>query len=265
MENESSGDVLGAADAPYITSLAEKYASALSYQDALVHPSEPNYIWMIAGENFGILDDDDPVSHHIASTSHLADQMDAAGITWKAYEESMGTPCKFISDYPYRPKHNPFVYFDDLVSWNGDVGTASARCQAHVVDYAQLDDDLAHNTVPRYVFITPNMKDDMHDTNVAYGDRWLAANVPKILASPAFQHGGVLFLTWDEGSSESDNPPMVVISPLAKPGYRSYEGLNTSSFLATVEKILGLDVLPCDPEPQSVTTMDDLFTAPLPS
>jgi phospholipase C len=264
MENESQSDVLGSGDAPYINSLAAQSAVALGYRDALVHPSEPNYIWMAAGENFGILDDDDPVSHHIASTSHLVDQLEAAGISWKAYQESMGTPCTFVSTSLYKAKHDPFIYFDDLVSWNGTTGTATPRCQEHVVDYSELATDLASGDVPRYVFITPNIKNDMHDTNVATGDRWLAANVPQILASKAFQDGGVLFLTWDEGSLQSDNPPMIVVSPLAKKGLRNYAKLDTSSYLKTVERILGVDALPCDPSPETISTMDALFTAPLP-
>jgi phospholipase C len=265
MENESQYDVLGSKNAPYITSLANDYAAALGYQDALVHPSEPNYLWMIAGENFGVLDDNDPASHHFSTTSTLPDQLDAAGVSWKVYQESMGTPCKFVSQYPYAAKHNPFIYFDDMVSWNGSTGTATPRCQEHVVDYSQLDADLASGDMPRYVFITPDLKDDMHDTNVATGDKWLAAQVPKILASPAFQDGGVLFLTWDEGSLQRDNPPMIVISPLAKKGLRSYTKFDTSSYLKTVERILGVDALPCDPSPGAVATMDELFTAPLPS
>ena len=38
------------------------------------------------------------------------------------------------------------------------------------------------------------MIDDMHDGSVAQGDAWLAREVPKILASDAFNNGGVLFL-----------------------------------------------------------------------
>ena len=63
------------------------------YHDAFVHPSEPNYFWMVAGQNFGILDDGDPAAHHIPAQSHIADQLELAGLTWKAYQESMGAPC----------------------------------------------------------------------------------------------------------------------------------------------------------------------------
>ncbi|HVR01906.1 MAG TPA: alkaline phosphatase family protein, partial [Polyangia bacterium] len=47
MENQSRGAVIGnMTQAPYINSLAAKYAVANGYHDSYVHPSEPNYIWM---------------------------------------------------------------------------------------------------------------------------------------------------------------------------------------------------------------------------
>jgi len=271
MENKSQGEILDGSEAPYIKSLAASGAVARGYTDAFVHPSEPNYIWMVAGENFGILDDDAPAGNHIASTSHIVDQMEMAGIDWGAYMEGMGEPCGVESNYPYEPKHNPFVYFDDINGWDGKTFTKPARCMEHVVDYAELDTDLAADALPRYVFITPNMENDMHDGSIADGDVWLSRELPKILASTAFKEGGVVFLTWDEGATRStsnwsadDDPPMIVISPLAKAGYVSEEPYDTSSYLKTVQAILGLDPLPCDAAPADVSTMDDLFSAELP-
>ena len=261
MENHSQGDILGNKDAPFINSLAQQNAVAAGYRDNLVHPSEPNYIWMVAGENFGVLDDSDPTSHHLDSRSHIADQIDAAGLTWKAYMESMGQPCGLTGQYPYEPKHDPFVFFDDINGWDGQRFQSSARCTSHVVDYSQFDADLASGSIAKYVFITPNMIDDMHDGSVADGDAWLSREVPKILASDAFNNGGVLFLTWDEGGGypQSDDPPMIVISPHAKRGYVSQTPFNASSYLKTVEKILGVQSLPCSQEADSVQSMDELF------
>ena len=272
LENKSASQILSGSSAHYLQSLAHDYALARGYRDSLVHPSEPNYIWMVAGENFGILDDGPPAAHHIASTSHLADQIEQAGLTWKSYQESMGEPCTIVSNYPYEPKHDPFVYFDDVVGWDGQNLMRQDRCRQHVVDYAQFGKDLAAGALPDYVFITPDMKHDMHDGSIADGDAWLSREVPRILASPAYQNGGVLFITWDEGSgksvtdwSQDDDPPMIVVSPLVKKGYSSNTFYDTSSYLKTVQRILGLESLPCDPAPDEVNTMDELFTVPLPA
>jgi hypothetical protein len=264
MENHSASEILGPGGPPYINSLAAQGAVAAGYHDPLVHPSEPNYLWMTAGENFGILDDNTPVAHPVACTAHIADQIEQAALDWRAYEESMGTPCNLNAAYPYEPKHDPFVFYDDLNGWDGQQFQASTRCTQHVVDYSELATDLTAGTVPKYVFITPNMVDDMHDGSVQQGDAWLQAQVPKILASPAYKNGGVLFLLWDEGSNSGDDPPFLVVSPLAKAGYVSHTDYDTSSYLKTVEAILGLQPLPCDPSPDSVPLMSDLFSAALP-
>jgi hypothetical protein len=268
MENHSRGDILGSSAAPYINALAKANAVANGYHDPFVHPSEPNYFWMVAGENFGVLDDADPSAHHLDSTSHIADQAELADLTWKSYQEGMGAPCALVSHDRYAAKHNPFVYFNDINGWDGTQFHADPRCTEHVVDYSQLDTDIAANSVPRYAFITPNLDNDMHDGSVERGDTWLSNELPKIMATEAYKSGGVIFLLWDEGSGGSlggsaDDPPFIVISPMAKQGYISTASYDTSSYLKTVQKILGVDLVPCAKDPAAVSSMDELFTASL--
>lgn len=265
MENHSRGDILGNGDAPFINQLASQNAVAEGYHDSFVHPSEANYLWMVAGENFGILDDSDPASHHLDSTSHLADQIERAGLSWKTYQEGMGAPCGLTSHGRYAAKHDPFVYFDDINGWDGTQFNPSPRCTDHVVDYAQLDVDLANNALPKYVFITPDLDNDMHDGSIAQGDAWLARELPKLIGTDAFNQGGVIFLLWDEGGGypSGDDPPFIAISPNAKPGFRSTVDYDTSSYLKTVETMLGVAPLPCDAAASTVPAMVDLFSVQL--
>jgi hypothetical protein len=266
MENKSRGDIVGNKKAPYINSLIKQGALLAGYHDSYVHPSEPNYLWMVAGQNFGILDDDDPKKHSIDSSSHLADQLELAGITWKAYQESMGDPCGLTSHGRYAAKHNPFVYFDDINGWDGTKFQTSQRCIEHVVDYSQLDADIAAKALPKYAFITPNLDNDMHDGSIAQGDLWLSQELPKIMATDAYKNGGVIFLLWDEGSGTlgpGDDPPFIVISPNANAGMTSKVEYDTSSFLKTVENILGVEPVPCDPNRAEVKAMSDAFSVPL--
>ena len=107
------------------------------------------------------------------------------------------------------------------------------------------------------------MTNDMHDGSIAQGDAWLAAEVPKILGSDRFKQGGVLFLLWDEGSSQGDDPPFIVVSPDVKAGFVSQADYDTSAFLKTTQAILGIEALPCDPQPDTVSIMSDLFTVPV--
>ena len=265
MENKSRREILGPGGPRFIHELAHGGAVAVNYHDTFVHPSEANYLWMVAGQNFGVLDDDDPISHHLDSTSHLVDQIEHAGLSWKAYQESMGAPCGLTSHGRYAAKHDPFVYFNDVNGWDGTAFHPARRCAAHVVDYSELDTDLARHALPRYVFITPNLDHDMHDGSIARGDAWLARELPKLLASDAFTRGGVIFLLWDEGGGTpaADDPPFLAISPNARSGFISHASYDTSSYVKTVQAVLGLDELPCAASASAIPAMDELFTVPL--
>jgi phosphatidylinositol-3-phosphatase len=264
MENHDRTQILGNPAAPFINQLAQSGAIAAGYHDSFVHPSEPNYIWMIAGENFGILNDDDPhPGTAIASQSHLADQLELAGLTWKSYQESMGAPCGLQSHGLYAVKHNPFAYFADINGSDGSAFHPGARCTDHIVDYAQLPVDLASGALPDYVFITPNLVNDMHNGTISDGDAWLAHEVPPILASGAYQNGGAVFVLWDEGSGGGDNPPFIVASPGARAGFVSKVDYDTSAFLKTTQAMLGVESLPCVLAPTAVPIMSDLFTQPM--
>lgn len=273
IENHSASQIFGNfgnsmfknPQAPFLNKIAKQYAVAGAYHDTYVHPSEANYLWMASGENFDILDDDDPKSHSLDSTSHIADQIEDAGLTWKTYQESMGAPCGLKSHGRYAAKHNPFVFFSNINGWDGTKFQPSQRCIDHVVDYSELDKDIAAGTVPDYVFITPNLDNDMHDGSVNDADRWLEREITKIMATDAYKQGGVIFVLGDEGGGfpAKDDPPFIMISDLAKKGYVSMVDYDTSAYLKTVQTLLGLAPLPCDPERDAVPVMNDLFETPL--
>src|SRR5213076_184440 len=69
------------------------------------------------------------------------------------------------------------------------------------VPFPVLDADLRTGQLPAFSFVTPNLCHDMHDCSVATGDRFLSSLVPPLLRS--LGPGGVLFITWDEGSTDS--------------------------------------------------------------
>jgi len=232
MENEESSSLIGNSAAPYINGLANSYGLATQYY-GVSHPSLPNYLALTAGSTFGIASDS--TTCWVGATN-LADQIEAGGRSWKAYLEGMPSAC-FVGDaYPYMQKHNPWIYYNDI-------RTNAARCAAHVVPFTQLGTDLAGGSVPNYVWITPNMCNDMHDCSIATGDTWLRNQVPAILNSAAFRNGGVLFITWDEGSTNAGcctnaaggRIVTLVISPLARTGFQSSVAETHYSLLRTIE------------------------------
>jgi hypothetical protein len=262
MENHNWSSIKGSASAPYINSLLAGAARAEAYYNPpSLHPSEPNYLWLEGGQSFGVANDANPATNHVASHEHLAYLLDQAGISWRAYEEDIsGTTCPLVGTGKYAPKHDPFVFFDD------ETGGASATdpgCIAHNRPYTELAGDLTAGTVARYNFITPNLCHDMHDTcpptsnQVKQGDDWLAAEVPNILASKAYQDGGVLFITWDEAGSGDGPIGIIVLSSLAKAGYSNTIRYSHSSTLRTLEEVFG--VAPMLGDAASATDLSDLF------
>jgi phosphatidylinositol-3-phosphatase len=188
MENEEFADIIGSPDAPYINSLARAYALERSMY-AITHPSLPNYLALTGGSTFGI---DSDCTDCVVHATSIVDQLDSARLSWKAYMQDLPHPCfTGAGAGDYAKKHDPFAYYTRIVH-------DPARC-ARIVPLSQLAVDERTRSLPRYIWITPNLCNDMHDCDVQTGDRFLAKLVPPLLSTLGPR--GLLFITWDEGSS----------------------------------------------------------------
>ena len=257
MENHSYNQIIGSSAAPYTNSLAATGGLATNYF-GVAHPSLPNYLALTGGSTFGITSD---CTTCWVSAPNIADNLESAGSSWKAYEESMPSPCFVGDSYPYVQKHDPFIYFNDI-------RTNSSRCQSHVVPYAQLASDLNSTaTTPNYAFITPNMCNDTHDCSIGTGDSWLQQQVPQILSSPAFaiQHS-LLALTWDEDDFSGTNQvPLILVGSGVGTGVKSSTAYDHYSLLHTFEAARGAATLSSNDA--GATVMSDFISAsppPLP-
>jgi hypothetical protein len=274
MENHNWSQIAGNSNAPFINdSLLPMSSYATRYYNNLggLHPSEPNYLWLVSGYNFNIWDDADPSAHNISSHQHLMRLLDEADISWRAYQEDATDACPMTSTGLYAAKHDPFVYFTDVTN-------DQSYCAKHLVSLAALDQTLTAtcpDTIPRFNFITPNLCNDMHgaagcptEDPVAVGDAWLAQYIPKIMASPVYQEGrAAIFITWDE-----DEPPacadqpygdcpigMIVVSPLARGhGYHNSIYYTHSSLLLTLQEIFGVAHRPLG-DAANWVNLSDLF------
>jgi len=233
MENKERGDIIGNSAAPYINQLATTYSQGAN-NHGVSHPSLPNYLAMISGDTWGITTDCSPTDPACSfDVPSLPDQIEAAGKIWKGYMESMPAPCSLSGTTLYDIGHDPFVYFLPIKN-------NTSRCNSHVVNLDQLDVDLAAGMVPNFVFITPNACHDMHNCDVSGGDQWLSGYLPRILNAPAYQQDGVLFLIWDEGTTDANTIPFVLISPLGRRGFLSNLFENHYNMLRTIEDAWGL-------------------------
>ncbi|MCA9524069.1 MAG: phosphoesterase [Myxococcales bacterium] len=270
LENHDWSEIKDSDSAPYINkTLLPIGAHAEQYKNPTdLHPSEPNYIWLEAGDNLGITDDKDPGSHHLSTTDHLVTQLVNAGFTWKVYAEGIsGDDCPLVSSGLYGAKHVPQLYFDDVTDNNS---SSSQYCIDHVRPFSELESDLANNKVADYNFLVPDLCNDMHggfNTTCPYvisdlvkiGDTWLSKQVPKILDSDVFKASGVLFIVADEGSNSiSDGPiPFIALGTNVKPGYAGNVYYDHSSLLRSIETIFGLPYLRAA---KTATDISDLFT-----
>jgi phosphatidylinositol-3-phosphatase len=230
MENEEYGDVVRSGATPYINSLARRYALATRMY-ATTHPSLPNYLALTGGSTFAV--DSDCTGCAVHATS-IVSQLAHARLSWKAYMEDLPHPCfGGASAGGYAKKHNPFAYYP---------GVPCSR----VVPLSSLARDERARALPRFIWITPNLCHDMHDCGPAAGDRFLSRLLPPLLRS--LGRGGLLFLTWDEGSSDDGccrlasggHIATIVAGPGARPGARMRAPADHYSLLQTVEDVLGL-------------------------
>ena len=142
----------GNPQAPYVNeTLLPRYAHATDFRDPLPisAPSEPHYVWMEAGTNVfpdhTFKSDREPERENsTASGAHLVNQIEAAGLSWMTYQEGItgaAGACPVEEDGNYAPKHNPFIFFQDV---SGDPPSSSAkRCAAHARPYHDFAGDLA--------------------------------------------------------------------------------------------------------------------------
>jgi hypothetical protein len=265
LENQSESATFGNPSAdPYLAQTVPSLGAFLPDYYATGHVSNDNYISLVSGQAPNVQNQSDcqiydqfigvgpvvsgtgtPLDGQAigtgcvfpASVPSIADQLAAAGDSWKGYMEDMGNvPSResavcghpalnsqdgtqsAVSGDGYVARHDPFVYFQ------GITGNA-AYCNSHVVPLGSpsgalpatappgttgLATDLSNGTSPSLSFIVPDVCDDGHDfpcTNeatpgtsaVADMDAFLQTWVPKIMASPAYSDG-LIVITFDEGA-----------------------------------------------------------------
>jgi phosphatidylinositol-3-phosphatase len=243
-ENKGYQASLGTCSAdPYYCSLAAAYATDTSWF-GISHPSAPNYVSMVSGATQGVSSDCTPPGCGPFNVPSLGGQLTAAGIPWRAYMESMAAPCSSSgSTGLYAEKHNPFLYFNDV--------RAASNCATVDVPYpgaAGLVSALTGPGAPDFVWITPNLANDMHNGSVSAGDAWLKANLAPVLASSWFAGANAtVIVTMDENDAQSTpgggQVPMVVISSSSHGvGVVSSHG-NHFGTLRSIEEEFGLGLL----------------------
>jgi hypothetical protein len=230
---------------PFEEHLRQTYAFANNYY-AICHPSAPNYLSITSGNPWQCGSD----LYNIYSTTDLGTLVDKAGLTWMAYDESMPKACDTVSSGLYAVRHNPFVFYSDVV-------TNKTFCRAHVVNSATFNSSAASGTLPALSFYTPNLCDDGHNycgtgvndaaNRVKQSDAWLKKWLSPLLNDSVFSDS-VFLITYDE-SLNSDagyngtaggKVYFVAVSPDVRAGYTYTSNASQYNLLTTTEWLLGL-------------------------
>jgi phosphatidylinositol-3-phosphatase len=188
-ENEGYSNIIGSSKAPYINSLASTHASATKWY-GLTDSSLADYVALISGTTGSY------------SSPTLVGELATSGISWKAYMEGMPSACYTGPGVgSYAKVHNPFVHFKSITS-------NTAQCD-RIVPFAGsggFASDLTGNTAPSFMFVVPNVCDDMHSScssmnKIKQGDQWLKANLPTVFGSQWYMNGGIVIITWDSATT----------------------------------------------------------------
>ncbi|HEY2704609.1 MAG TPA: alkaline phosphatase family protein [Candidatus Dormibacteraeota bacterium] len=242
MENQEYGAVIGSGAAPYINSLATSYAAATSWF-AVQHNSPTDYLALISGSTQNL-----PATPPPYSTLTVVDELAGEGIGWRAYMEDMPSACfRGGGSGGYVKYHNPFMYFSSIVN-------TPSQCNSIVPFATNFASDLGAGTAPPFLFVVPSLCNDMHDSclplgnPVAQGDQWLRTQLPTVLQSSWYRSGGVVVITWDEGTTRAGinqgsggHVPTVVISADAHLAYT--QAGDHYGTLRAIEEVYGVGLL----------------------
>ena len=234
-ENHARDHVIGDPNMPFLNMLAHRYGQATDYF-GVTHTSEPNYIAVTSGSNWDVNNDNGwyPTSTSTAVNhydhTNIVDLLERRHISWAAYMEAMpragylGDFWPSSADPLYASKHDPFILYND-------VRNNPAR-RGQIKPYTELSHDLNSPHAPRYVWISPDLCNDMHggadnpikghpetpcprantpgDANdealKAKADAFLRTTVHTIVNSRAWTRNSVLFVTADETDFDAAKP-----------------------------------------------------------
>jgi hypothetical protein len=264
-ENHSFTDVIGNPAAPNLNALASTYGVATNYF-GVTHPSEPNYVALLGGSPFKIQDDNPYYVNRIAAPS-LISQLDHAGISWKAYLQSLPHPGYQGICYPancngepdkdplYVSKHNAIPNFTTSLN------PADWSRQVPIV---QLAADLRTGKVPAFNWVVPDECRDQHGDPpycidggnpgdpqdqrlMALGDQYLGQLVAQITSARFWAKGNnAIDIVYDEGDDNAHGGGRVANVVVTSHGPRHLKDpafYSHYSLLQTIQRNFGVHCL----------------------
>jgi len=217
-ENTSRHQIT-ADNSPYTIGTLKPESAWLTNYFALTHFSEANYVGMTSGQFTSCQQFDYSAASCHQDVDNLFAQLDAAGVSWLGWMESMPSPCTLVSTGSpkdlnhYGAKHNPPIFYDGIEGSNGQwTDPATGECLTKDIptggtgpnDMSAFDAAVASGGTARFNLVVPNECEDAHDNcpgaggRIAQFDRFLQREIPTIQAGDP---DALILVTFDEGKS----------------------------------------------------------------
>jgi len=103
------------------------------------------------------------------------------------------------------------------------------------VNSDDLDNDIMKNSFPQYMYFTPDINNDAHDTDIMFAGEWLSLFLDKRYKSlpPRI----VIVVTWDEDDYIGTNQIFtILLGDIVKPGSQDNLHYTHFSILKSVEE-----------------------------
>ncbi|KAJ7483479.1 phosphoesterase family-domain-containing protein [Mycena latifolia] len=173
---------------------------------SVTHPSEPNYVAALGGDFFGMHDDN---MYHIPSNiSTVIDLLEEKRVSWATYQENMPEDAYYGFTYTatnygdssaapytyYVRKHNPLIVYDSI--------SQDAARVKNIRTFNDFANDVVNGTLPQWVFVTPNMVNDAHDTTIDFAASFLEYwFIPLLTDKRVNNERTLILLTFDENET----------------------------------------------------------------
>jgi hypothetical protein len=239
MENTDYSQFAASPAMPELNQMAHEYAD-FTQAYGWHYPSLPNYLELLAGSDMGVASDCDITDKGCSNFHHkkIINQLEAAGLTWRAYYQGDKAGCyqgDGSGNYPYW--HNSFRYFADF----------KTQC-VHISNFKPLLSDLSKPEPPDFNWVVPDLVNSGGDNGTMNsGDSWLAGELPKIMATRWYRGDGQIVIIFDTGYNDSGGNggasgghiPLVVISAHDRGMGTIATPVNTAGVLRSIEHAYG--------------------------
>ncbi|HLQ21130.1 MAG TPA: alkaline phosphatase family protein [Nitrososphaerales archaeon] len=219
-------------DIPYYWALAKNYTLFDNYFTSVMGPSLPNYVYLVAAQSGGLVDN----THVAFHFKPIMEELDSSHVSWMYYA-GYGAAYTGWNPLPGFPQYTQR-------GWSSNIRQSDL-----------FQTDLKKGNLAQVTWIMPTSDETSEHPpyNLTAGEAWVGSVIKAIQASE-FWASTAIFLTWDDYGGWYDHVappqvdkygygfrvPLILISSYAKRGYIDHVAADHTSLLKLIETTFGL-------------------------